>query len=133
MSNWFRPYCANRHFSWHEKSNISKMKSFIVHTHTHTHTHLWVLEISASTLLAQSCAPLLGARVLGFCAPSCVLGYSWWWKVFLLKSIEKDLVGFLSLFWEGFPRIYLVFLCMVFLLVIMVAATFLFMVKTWWN
>jgi hypothetical protein len=47
-------------------------------------------------------------------------------KVFLLKNIAKDLVGFSSLVEKGFPGY---FLCMVFLLVILVVATFLFMVK----
>ena len=53
-------------------------------------------------------------------------------KVFLLKNIAKDLAGFYSLAEKGFPgpRILLVFLCIVFLLVILVAATFFFMVKT---
>jgi hypothetical protein len=54
-------------------------------------------------------------------------------KVFLLKTIAKDLAGFSSLVEKGFPGyflILLVFLCMVFLLVILVAATLLFMVKT---
>jgi hypothetical protein len=49
-------------------------------------------------------------------------------KVFLLKNIAKDLVEFSSLVEKG--MILLVFLCMVFLLVILVVATFLFMVKT---
>ena len=44
-------------------------------------------------------------------------------EVFLLKNIAKDLAGFFSLDWEGFPKIYLMFLCMVFLLMILVAAT----------
>jgi hypothetical protein len=50
-------------------------------------------------------------------------------KVFLLKSITKDLAGFFSLVREGFPRIYFVFLCMVCLHVILVAATFMVMVN----
>ena len=48
-------------------------------------------------------------------------------EVFLLKNIAKDLAGFSSLVEKGFPL--LVFLCMVFLLVILVAATLLCMVK----
>jgi hypothetical protein len=47
-------------------------------------------------------------------------------KVFLLKNITKDLAGFSSLVEKGFPGY---FLCMVFLLVILVVATLLFMVK----
>ena len=31
----------------------------------------------------------------------------WWWKVFLLKNIAKDLVGFSSLVEKGFPRYFL--------------------------
>ena len=87
------------------------------------------MEISASTLLGQSCTPLLGARVSRFCEPSYVLGYLGGGKVFLLKSIAKDLAGFFSLVCEGFPRIYLVFLCMVLLHVILVIATFMVMVN----
>jgi hypothetical protein len=50
-------------------------------------------------------------------------------KVFLLKNITKDLAGIYSLIEKGFPfpRILLVFLCMVFLLVILVAATLMVM------
>ena len=96
MSKWSRPYCANRHFSWQDKSNISKRKFFIVDTHT----HLWVLEISASTLLGKSCAPLLGARVL--CTLLCARIFLVV-KEFLLNIIEKDLVGFFSLIEKGFP------------------------------
>jgi hypothetical protein len=47
-------------------------------------------------------------------------------------SLEEYSKGFGWVFFpcrEGFPRILLVFLCMVFLLVILVAATLLFMVK----
>ena len=48
-------------------------------------------------------------------------------KVFLLKNVAKDLAGFSSLVEKGFLG---QFLCMVFLLMILVVATFLFMVKT---
>ena len=58
MSKWSRPYCANRHFSLQDKSNISKMKSFFLDTHT-----LVSLEILANTSTWKSGAPLLGARV----------------------------------------------------------------------
>jgi hypothetical protein len=54
------------------------------------------LEISASTLLWEKCAPLLGAKVLGFEAPSCVLGFILVVKVFLLKNVAKDLAGFVK-------------------------------------
>jgi hypothetical protein len=47
-------------------------------------------------------------------------------KVFLLRNIAKDLAGFSSLVEKGFPGY---FLCMVLLLVILVAATFMVMVK----
>ena len=47
-------------------------------------------------------------------------------KIFLLKNIAKDLAGFSSLVEKGFPGY---FLCVVFLLVILVAATLLSMVK----
>jgi hypothetical protein len=50
-------------------------------------------------------------------------------KVFLLNIIAKDLAGFFSLVLEGFPMIYLVFLCMVLLHVILVVATFMVMVN----
>ena len=50
-------------------------------------------------------------------------------KVFLLKNIAKDFGWVFFPCFEGFPRILLVFLCMVFLLVILYAATLLVMVK----
>jgi hypothetical protein len=48
--------------------------------------------------------------------------------VFLLKNITKDLAGFSSLVEKGFPGYFLCSCCMVFLLVILVAATKLFLV-----
>jgi hypothetical protein len=48
-------------------------------------------------------APLLGAIVIGFEAPSYVLRYFLVVKVFLLKNIANDLVGFCSLVEKGFP------------------------------
>jgi hypothetical protein len=59
--------------------------------------------ISASTLLWEKCAPLLGARVLGFEAPSCVIGFILVEMVFLLKNIANDLALFSSLVEKGFP------------------------------
>jgi hypothetical protein len=54
------------------------------------------LEISANTYSWEKCAPLLGARFLGFvstllCAMFMVV------EVFLLKNIAKDWLGFLPL------------------------------------
>ena len=62
------------------------------------------LEISASTPSWEKCAPLLGARFIGFEEPSRVLRSFLVVKVFLLNNIVKDLAGFSSLVEKGFPR-----------------------------
>jgi len=78
------------------------------------------LEILA-TLVRLKCAPLLGASFKVVEAPSCVhLGFMVGGSS--LENIAKDCWVF-PLFEKGFPRILLVFLCMVILLVILVIAT----------
>jgi hypothetical protein len=56
---------------------------------------------SKTHLLGKRCAPFLGASVLGFEAPSCVLRFILV-EVFLLKNIANDLAGFSSLVEKGF-------------------------------
>jgi hypothetical protein len=47
------------------------------------------------------------AEIMRITAPSCVLGLVMVWEVFLLKNIDKGLVGFSSLVEKGFPGYFL--------------------------
>ena len=88
------------------------------------------LEITANTSTWKRCAPLLGASLLGLKHPL-VCYVSLVGEVLSLEDYSKGFGWVFFPCWEGIPRILLVFLCMVFLLVILVATTLLFMVK--WN
>jgi hypothetical protein len=61
------------------------------------------LVISASTSSWEKCTPLLGASLIGFASTLLCARFLLVVKVFLLKNIAKDLVGFSSLVEKGFP------------------------------
>ena len=81
-----------------------------------------------STSSWEKCTPLLGASLLGFASTLLCARFSGG-EGLSLEEYSKGFGWVLFPCWEGFPRILLVFLCMVLLLVILVARTFTDMVK----
>jgi hypothetical protein len=84
-------------------------------------SHLSFWKFQQIHLLGLKCAPLLGSSFKVVEHPLVCIRVSWLED--LLLRISQRIVGFFSLIEKGFPRIFLVFLCMVFLLVILVIKT----------